>query len=122
MSTRNGPSTSCVPSATAIGSRANSPSSCNEPIMTNLPSLTTEGLRVFRAWLDDSNAPFPTGLYDGTEYTEPSYDLQIGPSKTFATRHEFGSYLDTLFTSIDFHELRAPKNDGLWAWIAVMYL
>jgi hypothetical protein len=90
--------------------------------MTTLRTLNTEGLRVFRAWLDDPMTPFPTGLKDAAEYTELTYDLQIDETKMFATRHEFGIYLDTLFTGMDFHELRAPKSDGLWAWLAVMYL
>jgi hypothetical protein len=90
--------------------------------MTNLRALTTEGLRVFRAWLDDPTVPFPISLKDATEYTELSYDLQVDTSKTFTTKYEFGAYLARLFAGIDFHELRAPKNDGLWAWLAVMYL
>jgi hypothetical protein len=90
--------------------------------MTTLRTLTTEGLRVFSAWLDDPTTPFPTGLQDANEYTEFTYDLEIDETKTFATRYDFGEYLNTLFASISFHELRAPKNDGLWAWLAIMYL
>lgn len=90
--------------------------------MTSLRALTTEGLRVFRVWLDNPSMPFPTGLKDASEYTELRDDLQIDPSKTFASKYDFGVYLATIFTGMDIHDLRAPKNDGLWAWLAVIYL
>ncbi len=90
--------------------------------MTTLRALTTEGVRLFRAWLDDPTTPFPIGLKDAPEYTEPSYDVPMDEAKTFATRYDFGVYLNTVFAGIKFHELRLPKNDGLWAWLAVLYL
>ncbi|MEP7364879.1 MAG: hypothetical protein ABI972_16630 [Acidobacteriota bacterium] len=90
--------------------------------MTSLRALTGQGLRVLRDWLDNPTAPFPADLKDANEYTELTYDLQVDEAKPFATRYDFGEYLNTLFVDIGFHELRAPKNDGLWAWLAVMYL
>jgi hypothetical protein len=89
----------------------------------NLRSLTSEGLRVFTEWLEqEERPPLPPALKDG-DYTEEVYDgVTIDPGKVFSTRYEFGEYLNERLGHIDFHELRSAKNDGLWAWLAVIYL
>jgi hypothetical protein len=91
--------------------------------MTSLRTLTPEGLRTFRAWLEEpQGTPLPIDLLAGVDHTDLSYDINVDEGKTFATRYEFGEYLGSVLDGIDFHELRAPKNDGVWAWLAILYL
>lgn len=90
--------------------------------MIPLRALNEEGLRVFSAWLDDPTQQFPSGLKDADAYTVPGFDRQIDEDRSFSTRYEFGLYLVEVLHGIDFHELRAAANDGLWAWLAVVYL
>lgn len=90
--------------------------------MIKTKRLTTEGLLVFRKWLEagESGTP-PTDLIDGSQYTEPAYETEVEPDAVFSSRYEFGAYLHDRFRELDYKELISRENDGLWAWLAVVY-
>jgi hypothetical protein len=90
--------------------------------MTSLKRLTDEGIQIFLQWLETSSEPLPPELKDEPYCTDSGYAICIDPSLTFATRYEFGVYLAGVLASVDFHELLSAKNDGLWDWIALLYL
>lgn len=90
--------------------------------MINIRRLTPEGITAFKAWLEtpDGKEP-PAFLLDGAEHTESAGDATLDPAAKFASRYEFGVYLNERFKELDFMELMSPQNDGLWAWLAVVY-
>jgi hypothetical protein len=84
--------------------------------------LNEEGIGSFRSWLEtaDEMQP-PQHLVDGADHTEVAHDILIDPGMTFATRCAFGEYLNERLGSLDFRELMSEQNDGLWAWLAVLF-
>jgi hypothetical protein len=90
--------------------------------MIEVRRLTQYGIDSFRSWLETGEGPEPPAqLVDGSEHTELAYSAQVNPEETFASRYSFGKYLDERLGTFDFKELMSPKNDGLWAWFAVIY-
>lgn len=90
--------------------------------MIKVRRLGPDGITAFKAWLEnpDGNEP-PAYLVNGPDYTEPAWDVTVDPAAAFATRYEFGVYLNEQFKAFEFMELMSPQNDGLWAWLAVLY-
>lgn len=90
--------------------------------MIEIKRLTQEGIDNFKAWLSSSEGIQPPGyLLSGSEYTEPAYKTLIDPDLVFSTRYDFGKYLAETFVHIDFEEMMSQRNDGLWAWLSVVY-
>jgi hypothetical protein len=90
--------------------------------MIKLRTLTEEGITAFKTWLQNWNGlPLPSSLSNSTVFTDDSYDLTIDPDLQFPSRFDFGVYLNDQFRSMDSLELLEQRNDGLWAWIAVIY-
>lgn len=84
--------------------------------------LNPEGISVFVKWLRQPEGKVPpVGLLDDDLYSDIVEGLEIDPSKEFASRMEFGRYLNEQFAVADFLDLMAPHNDGLWAWLAVVW-
>lgn len=90
--------------------------------MINAKKLSAEGIAAFARWLDNAsgNTP-PSELLNSETMTEPFGDYDIDPSREFASRMEFGTYLNERFAGADFNGLMSPDSDGLWAWLAVVY-
>ena len=90
--------------------------------MIKVRRLGPDGVTAFKAWLEnpDGKEP-PAHLLGGLEHTEPAGDATVDPNVKFATRFEFGVYLNERFKALDFMELMSQQNDGLWAWLAVLY-
>jgi hypothetical protein len=87
-----------------------------------LRKLTASGISVFKTWLESGGSgTVPSILVSGPENTETVYGIQIDPDKIFENRYDFGCYLNEVFKDIDFTELMSRENDGLWAWLAVIY-
>jgi hypothetical protein len=90
--------------------------------MIEIRRLNYSGISLLDGWLEIGDGqPPPAELISGLEYTEVAYDGQINPDEIFASRYEFGKYLDEQFASESFSELMGVGNDGLWAWLAVVY-
>jgi len=90
--------------------------------MMEVRRLKDSGINLFGAWLEvhDAGSP-PPELINGPDFTEVAYDAYIDPDETFSSRYEFGNYLNAKLAACGFNELMAPENDGLWAWLAVIY-
>lgn len=85
--------------------------------------LTESGREIYRNWLSqrvDGDLP-PQDLVDGVEATEVLFDIDIDPTKTFASRFEFGKYMVDLLDQVDAKSLLNQKNDGLWDWLTVAH-
>jgi hypothetical protein len=90
--------------------------------MTEVRKLTFDGIGLFERWLEDPNSAFPpSDLLSGDEYSEVLEGLEIDPGRKFASRYEFGEYLNEVLPPSDFKSLMGRANDGLWAWLAVLY-
>ena len=90
--------------------------------MSEIRRLTESGLNVFCEWLELGEAQVPPReLLKSSDYTEAVYDASIDPDKMFQSRYEFGTYLNEQLSTQDFAELMAEVNDGLWAWLALVY-
>lgn len=85
--------------------------------------LNEEGLCAFRQWLDEAGQGEkpPSDLLGESKYTEPAYQVPVDVDRIFASRYEFGVYLVEVFSGMDAGELLDKKNDGLWAWLAIVY-
>ena len=90
--------------------------------MIEAKRLTRHGIESFRSWLErDGGSDPPANLIDGSDLTEDAYSVQVDPSEEFSTRYSFGKYLNDRLGGFEFKELMSPQNDGLWAWLAVIY-
>ncbi|PLY00758.1 MAG: hypothetical protein C0623_06620 [Desulfuromonas sp.] len=91
--------------------------------MIQVRRLNEDGIELFQEWLDTSGQGEmpPSDLLDSNTYSEPAYDVQVDSSQEFSTRYELGCYLVDKFNGIDPRELLSKKNDGLWAWLAILY-
>lgn len=91
--------------------------------MLDTRKLNEAGIEAFSQWLAEAGQGEKphTDLLEASRFNEPAYDVQVDAERIFATRYEFGAYLVELFSGIDFRELLDKKNDGLWAWLAVVY-
>lgn len=91
--------------------------------MTEMRILNAEGSAQFLKWLEtnSSGGTSPSALLDGAELTEAFSGCSADPSRAFATRFDFGVYLNERLAGIDFNELLSPERDGLWAWLAVVW-
>jgi hypothetical protein len=90
--------------------------------MIDVRRLTQVGIESFRFWLEagEGSEP-PAHLVDGSEHTEIAYSVNVNPEEVFASRYDYGKYLHERMGSIEFKELMARQNDGLWAWFACLY-
>jgi hypothetical protein len=90
--------------------------------MIEVRRLTDSGVGLFSSWLEmRADESPPAELLNGSDFTEVAYDMYINPNEVFSSRYEFGKYLTEQLTACGFNELMAPENDGLWAWLAVVY-
>lgn len=91
--------------------------------MTETRMLNTEGVAQFLKWLETnpSGGTPPSALLESVELTEALSGYSVDPSREFATRLDFGVYLDERFAGADFNELLSPERDGLWAWLALIW-
>jgi hypothetical protein len=90
--------------------------------MIEVRRLNYPGLNLFSGWLEiDGEELPPRELLNSPDYTEPVYSGQINPDKVFASRYEFGQYLNQKLGAESFKDLMSERNDGLWAWLAVVY-
>lgn len=90
--------------------------------MIEIRRLNEAGINSFNAWLETENEQVPPKeLLTGSTYTEVAYDSHIDPGEVFQTRYEFGKYLNQQLATQHFNELMGIENDGLWAWLAVLY-
>jgi len=90
--------------------------------MIGVRKLTEEGLQQFRQWLETSGGVQPPqGLINGEVTTELIEGFEVDPEKLFETRQQFGVYLNEQFKAAEFSDMTAKENDGLWAWLAVIY-
>jgi hypothetical protein len=88
-----------------------------------LRRFTTLGLQEFQLWLKDaSDTVISDGLLTGDLTSEPFLDVEIDETRKFASRFELGEYLTSIFISFEVNDLLSEKNDGLWAWIAALYM
>ena len=85
--------------------------------------LNETGLDAFRDWLGKAGQGEKphADLLSPSKYNEPAYSVQVDPDRKFDTRYEFGAYLVEMFAGVDSRELLDKKNDGLWAWLAIVY-
>jgi hypothetical protein len=85
--------------------------------------LNAEGIAQFLKWLETNTAggPPPATLLDSSELTELFAGYSVDPSREFATRYDFGVYLNERFAGAAFNELMSPDCDGLWAWLALVW-
>lgn len=84
--------------------------------------LNSDGIHLFRTWLDaGGNGTPPAQLIDDTLYTDIAYEVTVDPEAVFSSRYQFGTYLCNQFKDLDFQELLGRENDGLWAWLAIIY-
>ncbi len=90
--------------------------------MIELRRLNHLGLNLFGGWLEigDSQLP-PAELLNSSDYTDPVYSAQIDPHEVFESRYKFGQYLNQKLAAETFEDLMSENNDGLWAWLAVVY-
>jgi hypothetical protein len=90
--------------------------------MIELRKLRPEGIRAFKDWLMSwDGSELPNALRDSENFVEESYDVLIDAEAAFESRYDFGVYLSNLFQSVDLLEMLSEANDGLWAWLAVIY-
>lgn len=90
--------------------------------MIRVRCLTENGIRQFKQWVDNpGGSQLPVSLLEGEDMSELFGGFEIDPSRTFNTRQEFGMYLNVRFAETNFAEMTSPSNDGLWAWLAVVY-
>jgi len=90
--------------------------------MIDIRRLNQAGLDLFEGWLEIETDPLPpTELIDNSDYTEMVYDAQVNANEVFESRYQFGRYLNQQLATETFKELMRQENDGLWAWLAVVY-
>ena len=90
--------------------------------MIKTRKLTTDGIAAFTRWLENPVGDEPSReLVDSDSLTEEFDEFEIDPLREFASRLEFGKYLNEQFSAGDFNELISPASDGLWAWLALVY-
>lgn len=90
--------------------------------MIGVRRLTANGIDLFEAWLQNPIGSFPpSSLLSDEEYAEVFDEALIDPGMKFSTRYEFGEYLSRVFSGYEFKGMLGPENDGLWAWLAVLY-
>ena len=90
--------------------------------MIKARKLNADGIAAFAKWLENpvGDEP-PQELLNNDSLSEEYGAYEIDPSREFATRLEFGTYLNEQFSAADFSELISPASDGLWAWLALVY-
>jgi hypothetical protein len=91
--------------------------------MTETRMLNAEGIAQFLRWLEanpSGGAP-PAALLDSAELTDPFPGCSVDASREFASRFEFGVYLNECFAGAHFSELMTPERDGLWAWLSLIW-
>lgn len=90
--------------------------------MIKVRKLTPDGLNKLSGWLESPVADTPPAdLIDNEFLTESMGNCEIDPLRQFNSRYELGIYLNNQLSSEDFNVLLSPENDGLWAWLAVVY-
>jgi hypothetical protein len=89
--------------------------------MIDVRAHTDEGVSRFAAWLDDPRGELPTELVDGSAATRPFGEWCVDPDRAFASRFEFGQYLNETFATADPNQLLAAESDGLWSWLAAAW-
>ena len=84
--------------------------------------LNAEGVAQFLKWLEakPSGTP-PAAFLNSAELMEPYPHYTVDPSREFATRFDFGVYLNERLAGANFSELMSPERDGLWAWLALIW-
>jgi hypothetical protein len=87
-----------------------------------LRSFTPKGAEFFNSWLlhGDSDK-FPTEILFSEDYTTPSLALLVDETMVFATRYEFGIYLNELFSGHALQALMEAELDNTWSWLAALY-
>lgn len=90
--------------------------------MINTRVLTADGIALYANWLSaPTGTQPPEALLMDEGLSTPFGNYEIDEVKTFASRLEYGMYLDEVFRHADFHGLMSPDTDGLWAWLTVVY-
>jgi hypothetical protein len=89
--------------------------------MINVRILNSEGLSRLNNWLENPTNQFPEYLLKAGSYSDVFGNLSIDETKLFESRLKFGEYLNEIFSGVEFNELMLAKNDGLWAWISLLY-
>jgi hypothetical protein len=90
--------------------------------MTELRKLNEAGINLFGGWLETSEESQPPAeLLNSEEFTEVAYEVMISPDQVFSSRYEFGKYLNDRLNGHSISELLGVENDGVWAWLAVVY-
>lgn len=90
--------------------------------MINTRMLTTDGIALYANWLAaPTGTQLPKELITDEGLSTPFGDYEVDESREFASRLEFGMYLNEVFHHADFNGLTSPDSDGLWAWLTAVY-
>lgn len=90
--------------------------------MILIRSFNRSGIDAFNNWLATGGAGGDTtALTSDERLSEQFQQLLIDPNRKFASRYEFGCYLQRVFLGVDVESLLAPEADGLWAWLNALY-
>lgn len=85
-----------------------------------LMRLNEEGIRRFDEWLGQgASGPPPHALLESIETSEALASAILPSQRLFVDRFEFGSYLDSLLSSLD--PATISHDRGLWTALAVFW-
>src|SRR5262249_40632545 len=90
--------------------------------MTPIQAFTEAGCNAFHAWIE-AGAPggSPSGILADAAPTTPCGDEALDEGRQFASRYEFGVYLQSVLKNASLEQLLAPASDGMWAWVNALY-
>jgi hypothetical protein len=85
--------------------------------------MTRTGLELMHGWLDqlagEGTGEVPAELLEGAATTEPVHPpVEVEP-RTFASRFEWGRYIDEKLAPLPPGPLQS--DPGLWAWLTLFY-
>lgn len=84
--------------------------------------LNSAGIEQFSAWLKHPSGRMPPeGLLSDSRLSEILEGARVDPDRNFASRLEFGIALNEWFSGFSSRELLSPENDGLWAWLSLIW-
>lgn len=90
--------------------------------MIDARKFNSAGDAAFTEWIAEGNVEKrPSLLLTDNALTDVIPGLQLDDTKLFKSRYDFGVYLASTITGIDFDTLMSPQYDGFWSWINALY-